>query len=160
MIGNATSIIRFLAVIFTFWHTCGVATGGAVPILRDQSKTNAYTTTPTPIKRSTVVRTLGRFGDISSVKRSFKSRTTLPRLKTGIISAKSIIVIDAVSGRTLYSRSPDTPRQPASTIKVLTGMIAIDALKNKERVNVSKKAARQPRSKVYLDPRKTYYAMI
>ena len=66
--------------------------------------------------------------------------------------------MDAVSGKTLFSRSPDTPRQPASTIKVLTGMIAIDMLRNQEKVAVSKKAAKQPRSKVYLDPRKTYLA--
>jgi D-alanyl-D-alanine carboxypeptidase (penicillin-binding protein 5/6) len=66
--------------------------------------------------------------------------------------------MDAVSGKTLFSRSPDTPRQPASTIKVLTGMIAIDMLRNKQRVAVSRKAAKQPRSKVYLDHRKTYLA--
>jgi D-alanyl-D-alanine carboxypeptidase (penicillin-binding protein 5/6) len=41
---------------------------------------------------------------------------------------------------------------------VLTGMIAIDALTNTQRVPVSKKAARQPRSKIYLDQRRTYRA--
>ncbi len=47
------------------------------------------------------------------------------------ISAKSAMVMDAMNGDILYSRNPDLPRQPASTIKVLTGIIAIDSLHKK-----------------------------
>lgn len=157
MIGNASSIIRFFLLILVCWHICLVAASAAVPVFRDQSK-KSYRDTARYQKKSPPVRTLGRYGDISSVKYSGNSGKKLSGLRPGSISAKSVIVIDALNGRTLFSRSPDTPRQPASTIKVITGMIAIDSLKNKERVPVSNKAARQPRSKVYLDPRKTYSA--
>ena len=157
MIGNTSSTIRFFLLILACWHTCFVATSGAVPILRDQSK-KRFRDATSYVKNHAPVRTLGRYGDISAAKHSEEPASRTSNLRPGSISAKSVIVIDAISGRTLFSRSPDTPRQPASTIKVITGMIAIDALKNKERVSVSKKAARQPRSKVYLDHRKTYYA--
>ena len=72
------------------------------------------------------------------------------------ISSKSAIIIDAETGETLYALSPDQPRQPASTIKVLTGMIAIKSLDDKSWVQVSRKAAKMPRSKVYLDTKKSY----
>ena len=129
------------------------STGYAVTILRDTSKWPSF-------HRSTrTVVTLGRPHNIIDVKqRPNRSIKTAKKTSLGNVSAKSVIVMDAVTGQTLFSRSPDTPRQPASTIKVLTGIIAIDYLKNKERVSVSTKAARQPRSKVYLDHRKTYLA--
>lgn len=74
------------------------------------------------------------------------------------ISAKSAIVMDAASGEVVYARSPDMPWQPASTIKILTGLISIDSLSGREMVKVSKNAARMPRSKVYLSPGKKYPA--
>jgi len=66
--------------------------------------------------------------------------------------------MDAKTGRTLFSIAPDVPRQPASTIKIITGMIAMKELANNAPVRVSRKAAKQPRSKIYLDRRKTYKA--
>jgi len=74
------------------------------------------------------------------------------------ISSKSVIIIDAETGDELYTKAPDNPRQPASTIKVLTGMIAIKSLDEKDMVGVSRKASGMPRSKVYLDPKKSYRA--
>lgn len=74
------------------------------------------------------------------------------------ISAKSAIIMDATSGQTLFAVSPDTPRQPASTIKILTGLIAIKSLDFNEPVAVSHKAAVQPSSKVYLQQEKRYKA--
>ncbi|WP_232362483.1 D-alanyl-D-alanine carboxypeptidase family protein [Desulfogranum mediterraneum] len=97
---------------------------------------------------------------ISQVKRrvgSLSKRVTLPRINRQI-SSKCVMVMDADSGRTLYALAPDTPRQPASTIKVLTGSIALKSLQDQDRVGVSRKASRMPRSKVYLDPRKKYLA--
>ena len=74
------------------------------------------------------------------------------------ISSKSVIIIDAATGEELYIKAPDNPRQPASTIKVLTGMIAIKSLDERDRVGVSRKASGMPRSKVFLDPKKSYLA--
>ena len=74
------------------------------------------------------------------------------------ISSKSAIIIDAQTGEEIYAKNPDSPRQPASTIKVLTASIAIKSLNTTEMVGVSAKASGMPRSKVYLDPKKTYRA--
>ncbi|MFC1837192.1 D-alanyl-D-alanine carboxypeptidase family protein [Thermodesulfobacteriota bacterium] len=74
------------------------------------------------------------------------------------LSAHSAIIIDAKTGKEIYSHNPDTPRQPASTIKVLTGLIAIDYLKNNSLVPVSGWAASMPRSKIYIKKGKSYYA--
>ncbi len=74
------------------------------------------------------------------------------------ISAKSAIIMDADNGQTIFAVSPDTPRQPASTIKILTGLIAIKSLDFNESVAVSNKAAGQPSSKVNLNQQKQYKA--
>jgi len=74
------------------------------------------------------------------------------------LSARSAIVIDAKTGKEIYSHNPDRPGQPASTIKVLTSLIAIDYLKNNTLVPVSSWAASMPRSKIYLRKGKSYYA--
>ncbi len=151
-------IIRVLLPILTLaLFSCGTPVQ-ALPVLQAQSKERVSKKTDKTRKQKAIT-ILGDYRNISSVKVSASSRP-LPRrgFKLDSISAKCIMVIDAASGRTLLSRSPDTPRQPASTIKILTGMIAIDTLKNKDRVPVSKKAARQPPSKVHLDHQKTYQA--
>ena len=74
------------------------------------------------------------------------------------LSARSAIIIDAKTGKEIYSHNPDVPRQPASTIKVLTGLIAMDYLKNNSLIPVSSWAASMPRSKIYLNKNKSYYA--
>ncbi len=74
------------------------------------------------------------------------------------LSSKSAIIIDAVTGETIYSHSAEKAGQPASTIKVLTGMIALKYLDGSELVHVSRNAARMPSSKVYLQAGKSYYA--
>ena len=74
------------------------------------------------------------------------------------LSSRSAIVMDGASGRVLYSLQPDRPDQPASTIKILTGLIAIRALKNHEMVKTSSRAANMPRSKIYLRRGKSYAA--
>ena len=74
------------------------------------------------------------------------------------LSARSAIIINAKTGKEIYSHNPDVPRQPASTIKVLTGLIAIDYLKNNSLVPVSSWAASMPRSKIYIRKGRSYYA--
>lgn len=127
------------------------------------SATLPKTVTPpkaVPVSSKTALVTLGSNGDISAIKKRIGPIVTAATTKrlNRKISSRSAIIIDAVNGRTLYSRNPDKQRQPASTIKVLTGMIALKSLTRAENVPVSRKAARQPRSKVYLDQRKRYKA--
>jgi len=43
-------------------------------------------------------------------------------------SAVSVAVLDLGSGRLVLSQNPDTPRSPASTIKVVTTFAALDLL--------------------------------
>jgi D-alanyl-D-alanine carboxypeptidase (penicillin-binding protein 5/6) len=74
------------------------------------------------------------------------------------ISSRSAIVMDAQTGEELFAKNPDAPRQPASTIKIITGMIALKSLKNGDIIDVSDKAAGMPSSKIFLDPDKQYQA--
>ena len=74
------------------------------------------------------------------------------------LSSKSAMIMDGRTGETLYAYSPDQQGQPASTIKVLTGIIAIDALRDTEMIQISRRAARMPRSKIYLETGKSYPA--
>lgn len=74
------------------------------------------------------------------------------------ITARSAMIMDAATGEALYAQAADTPRQPASTIKVLTGVISLDALRKDDLVPVSQKAAMMPKSKVFLQPGRKYPA--
>jgi serine-type D-Ala-D-Ala carboxypeptidase (penicillin-binding protein 5/6) len=75
-----------------------------------------------------------------------------------LITSRSVMILDAHTGDALFAKAPDTPRQPASTIKVLTGMIAMKRLKEDEKVAVSRHAESMPRSKIYLRSDRTYKA--
>lgn len=72
------------------------------------------------------------------------------------ISSKSFMVMDAGSGATLLARAPDSPRQPASTIKIVTAMIALKSLEYDDVVSVSTRASGMPSSKIFLDPKQHY----
>lgn len=74
------------------------------------------------------------------------------------ISAKSVMVMDANSGEAIFAKAPDAPRQPASTIKIVTGMIALKSLKTDQYIRVSTKAAGMPSSKINLESGNSYKA--
>ena len=74
------------------------------------------------------------------------------------LTSRSYMVMDAVSGGTIAAKNPDTPRQPASTIKILTGLIALKSLGDNDSVSVSRHAASMPSSKVHLQTKKNYRA--
>ncbi|MCX7801325.1 MAG: D-alanyl-D-alanine carboxypeptidase [Fimbriimonadales bacterium] len=42
------------------------------------------------------------------------------------VGAKSAAVFDAATGRMLWGKDPDTPRYPASTTKILTGLLLVE----------------------------------
>lgn len=106
--------------------------------------------------------TLGKKNDISIIKtRPAASPYLVTRRRLNVrkeITSRSAIIIDAATGRAIFAKSADTPRQPASTIKILTGLIAIKSLRKNEQVKVSRHAAQMPRSKVYLNRGKSYKA--
>ncbi len=106
---------------------------------------------------------LGLHGNISKVKRypaTSEILATPDNLPAELanISARSAIIMDDASNRIYFAKSPDEPRQPASTLKILTGTIALNALTGDEIVPVSREAASRPSSKMYLDPAKQYRA--
>ncbi len=74
------------------------------------------------------------------------------------VTARSAIVMDADTGQIYYQKAPRRPGQPASTIKVLTALLALEYLDEEAYVYVSRNAARMPKSKVYLRPRHFYRA--
>ncbi len=113
-------------------------------------------------KKNNGVAVIGSKKSLAKVKEKVTSQSTcISAVSDEIakqITSKSVMIIDARTGRPIFAKAPDKPRQPASTIKVLTGIIAIKRLKDNEKVEVSPHAATMPRSKVYLNPRKEYKA--
>ena len=76
----------------------------------------------------------------------------------GKLSCRSAFIMDARTGKVLYDRSADQPGQPASTIKVITGLIAVESLNGNEMVRASAYAANMPASKIYLKKGASYQA--
>lgn len=144
-------ILHRLSIFVAIFFSCIMAMPGVIEAGPSSAKT---TTAQTPLP------VLGTFGDYTSAKKIDVeyALAQAQRQMLNQLSARSAIVIDAASDNALFARNPDTPRQPASTIKVLTGMIALKSLDTLDAVAVSPKAARQPRSKIYLDHRRQYPA--
>jgi len=83
--------------------------------------------------------------------------SSLPDIER-LVSSRSFMVMDARTGGTLLAKSPDDPHQPASTIKIVTAMIALKSLKLDDTINVSRRASEMPSSKIFLDPKQNYRA--
>ena len=81
---------------------------------------------------------------------SYAAATENPAKLKRKLSCRSAYIMDAKTGQVLYDRNADRPGQPASTIKVLTGLIAIEKLDGKEMVKASAYAANMPASKIHL----------
>jgi D-alanyl-D-alanine carboxypeptidase (penicillin-binding protein 5/6) len=149
----------FLAGLF--FCSTPVSFAAQLPILDNVAKQRPQNN-KTSAREAVVTRSVSSAKEgISSVKvrpgNSDGDLGSLPGI-TRKISSKSVVIIDAETGETLYALNPDVPRQPASTIKVLTGMIALKSLDQKDWVGVSHRASQMPRSKIYLDPQKSYRA--
>lgn len=76
-------------------------------------------------------------------------------IATPALARYAAIVIDDASGRVLHERNADSKRYPASLTKIMTLYLSFEALKqgrvkHKDRITISSRAARQPRSKLYL----------
>ena len=97
---------------------------------------------------------------------SFRKPSAQPDRRVGVadeqlrrkLTSRSAILMDAKTGEVIYEQRADLPGQPASTLKVITGLIAIQSLNDPEMVPVSRRAASMPRSKVYLKPGNNYCA--
>ncbi len=173
-INNPISCIHSMVSLRSFFLILLLCLAGAwlpaplqaarIPILRDTVKQRVTPTSGQDRRAGTATAgwiTLGRPHNISAVKLQARSFRRSGPSSTGVarrISSRSVIIIDAKTGETIFAKAPDQPRQPASTIKVLTGLIAMKSLKDTDTVEVSRHASRMPRSKIYLDTRKQYKA--
>ncbi|OPX20001.1 MAG: hypothetical protein BZ151_06230 [Desulfobacca sp. 4484_104] len=72
------------------------------------------------------------------------------------VSAKSYVIMDANTGKLLLSYNSDQLHPPASTLKIVTALTAINTLDLNDKVPVSKYAASAPPSKVYIRAGQTY----
>jgi D-alanyl-D-alanine carboxypeptidase len=154
-------LIIFLVLLFPF-H--GFAAGSKV--LSSQHKISPKNTSLEAVKNQIyssykpvgenrpVLLNRAKYTKRRPVRQTFVSSSSLRKK----LSARSAIVMDAETGNTIYAHAPDRPGQPASTVKVLTSLLAMDYLKNNALVPVSSWAASMPRSKIYIRKGKSYYA--
>lgn len=77
----------------------------------------------------------------------------------GGITARSAIIIDADTNEINFAKEPYLPLQPASTIKIVTGLLALEKLDDNDPVRVSHYAESAPRQKAYLRRGSVYPAM-
>ncbi|MFC1809690.1 peptidoglycan-binding protein [Candidatus Omnitrophota bacterium] len=72
------------------------------------------------------------------------------------VTARSAIIMDYYTGRIIYSKYRNTRRLPASTLKLLTAMVALDNAQTSKRFRVSRKASLSPASKIFIRQGETY----
>ncbi|WP_232363716.1 D-alanyl-D-alanine carboxypeptidase family protein [Desulfogranum japonicum] len=137
----------FCLIIFCFSPSLHA---GNIPVLRDTAKKS-----PEQTQAVTQQESISPSPDNTSSSR----RPPRPLPPVGKwISSKSVMIMEADTGRELFSKAPDKKRQPASTIKIITGMLALTYLEKIDMMQVSKRAADMPSSKVYLDTNMLYVA--
>lgn len=68
------------------------------------------------------------------------------------LSAASAVLVDGRSGEVLMSKDPYARRPMASTTKIMTAVIALERLKLRDVVTVSRRANQVGESEVYLEP--------
>lgn len=68
------------------------------------------------------------------------------------VSAKSAIVIDAASGKTLWEKDADTPRFPASTTKIMTALLLIERCSPDEVITAPEDIAKVREASLHLKP--------
>lgn len=66
------------------------------------------------------------------------------------VSADGVVLMDATTGKILYSKNMDTPYPPASTTKIMTALLTLEKCKLDEIVKVGKKPPMVDGSKIYI----------
>lgn len=72
------------------------------------------------------------------------------------INAESAILFDANSGTVLYKKNENSPRAVASTQKLLTALLVVEAGNLSQRVTIKKSDTEAEPTKLYLTPGDTY----
>jgi D-alanyl-D-alanine carboxypeptidase (penicillin-binding protein 5/6) len=66
------------------------------------------------------------------------------------VTARAAVLMDARTGALLWSKNPDQKRAPASTTKIMTTVLGLEAERMNDYFRVSSRAQRQQPSKLYL----------
>jgi D-alanyl-D-alanine carboxypeptidase (penicillin-binding protein 5/6) len=74
------------------------------------------------------------------------------------VAARSYLLMDVTANQVLAAREPDSPVEPASLTKLMTGYLVFDALKAKkislqQALPVSERAWKMPGSRMFIDPK-------
>lgn len=151
--------VLLLVSLLAFLLTCGVAgqTQAAPALLGARGDISKVKRTPATVESIAAAVAAEAAREAGTAVTTATPQKAIPA-ELSRITAHSAIIMDDRSGRILFAKAPDAPRQPASTIKVLTGIIALKSLIGDESVPVSREAASRPSSKMYLDPAKVYRA--
>jgi D-alanyl-D-alanine carboxypeptidase (penicillin-binding protein 5/6) len=72
------------------------------------------------------------------------------------LAARGAIVIDALSGKPLYQKNSDTRFYPASTTKIMTGLLVIEAGNLDEKVEITEEDARVGESSLNIHAGETF----
>jgi len=78
------------------------------------------------------------------------------------LTAQSAVLLDVTTGDVLYDKEAHKKRPPASTTKIMTGILGLELASPDEVVTVSPRAAQVGQASIYLDPgeRITIYELI
>src|SRR5665647_1895047 len=68
------------------------------------------------------------------------------------VSADSVVLLDATTGKILYEKNKDSAYPPASTTKIMTILLVLENSNLNDVVTVSKNASIAEGSKIYLVP--------
>ena len=72
------------------------------------------------------------------------------------LAARGAIVLDSYTGRTLYAKNADEPQYPASTTKIMTALLVIEAGDLEREVEVTEEDARVGESSLSIRPGERY----
>lgn len=68
------------------------------------------------------------------------------------IKAKSALIMDATTGKVLWSKDPDTPRYPASTTKIMTGLLLLENTSPSDMITAPADVEKVGESSMHLKP--------
>lgn len=68
------------------------------------------------------------------------------------IKAKSAVILDATTGKVLWSKDPDTPRYPASTTKIMTGLLLLEHTSRDDMITAPMDVEKVGESSMHLKP--------
>ncbi len=78
--------------------------------------------------------------------------TSAKPAKAPVVNGVSAVLMDMETGQVLYAKAPHSRRPPASTTKIMTGILIIEHCKMDDTISASKKASETPFTSLHLKP--------